>query len=171
MTLLNNIFLILKSVPPELQIITLTFFPFLELRASIPYGILILKMHWLPVFVIVVITNAILGVIIYFFLDKIMYIFLRIKFIDKIYQKYMERTQKKIHKYVEKYGEAAVAIFIGIPLPGSGSYSGALAAYLIGLGYKKFIIANIIGVLIAGVIVTIITLTGATAFDLFIKVI
>jgi len=98
------------------------------------------------------------------------HIFLRIKFIDKIYQKYVERTQKKIHKYVKKYGEAAVAIFIGIPLPGSGSYSGALAAYLIGLGYKKFIIANIIGVLIAGVIVTLITLTGATAFNLFIKI-
>lgn len=161
MTLTNNILLI----------IAITFLPFLELRASIPYGILILKMHWLPVFVIAIITNIILGVIIYFLLDKIMYIFLRIKFIDRIYQKYVERTQKKINKYVEKYGEAAVAIFIGIPLPGSGSYSGALAAYLIGLGYKKFIIANIIGVLIAGIIVTIITLTGATAFDLFIKVI
>ena len=161
MTLLNNIILI----------IAITFLPFLELRASIPYGILVLKMHWLTVFIIAVITNAILGIIIYFFLDKIMHVFLRIKIIDKIYQKYVEKTQKKIHKYVEKYGEAAVAIFIGIPLPGSGSYSGALAAYLIGLGYKKFIIANIIGVLIAGIIVTIITLTGATAFDLFIKLI
>ena len=161
MTLLNNIILI----------IAITFLPFLELRASIPYGILFLKMYWLPVFVIAVITNIILGPIVYFFLDKIMPIFLRIKIIDKIYQKYVEKTQKKIHKYVEKYGEAAVAIFIGIPLPGSGSYSGALAAYLIGLGYKKFIIANIIGVLIAGIVVTIITLTGATVFDLFIKII
>ena len=159
MTLTNNILLI----------IAITFLPFLELRASIPYGIIVLKMHWFTVFVIAIITNIILGPIVYFFLDKVIHIFLRIKFIDKIYQKYVERTQKKIQKYVEKYGEAAIAIFIGIPLPGSGSYSGALAAYLIGLGYKKFIIANIIGVLIAGVIVTIITLTGATAFDLFIK--
>lgn len=161
MTLLNGILLI----------IAITFLPFLELRASIPYGILVLKMHWLPVFIIAVITNIILGPIVYFFLDKIIYIFLRVKFIDKIYQKYVERTQKKVHKYVEKYGEIAVAIFIGIPLPGSGSYSGALAAYLIGLGYKKFIIANIIGVLIAGIIVTIVTLTGLTTFNIFIKAI
>lgn len=161
MTLISNILLI----------IAITFLPFLELRASIPYGILILKMHWFPVFIIAVITNIILGPIVYFFLDKIMHIFLRIKFLDKIYQKYVEKTQKKIHKYVKKYGEAAVAVFIGIPLPGSGSYSGALAAYLIGLGYKKFIIANIIGVLIAGIIVTAIILTGATAFDFFIKTI
>jgi uncharacterized membrane protein len=160
MTLLNNILLV----------IAITFLPFLELRASIPYGILILGMHWLPVFIIAVITNIILGPIVYFFIDKILHIFLRIRFIDKIYQKYVEKTQKKIHAYVEKYGEAAVAIFIGIPLPGSGSYSGALAAYLIGLGYKKFIIANIIGVLIAGIIVTAIVLTGSTAFSLFIKI-
>ena len=171
MTLIDSFLLILESIPPEIQIIALTFFPFLELRASIPYGILFLKMHWLPVFVIAVIANIILGPVIYFFLDKVIHIFLRIKFIDRIYQKYVERTQKKIHKYVEKYGEAAVAIFIGIPLPGSGSYSGALAAYLIGLGYKKFIIANIIGVLIAGIIVTLIVLTGTTAFDFFINTI
>ena len=159
MTLLNDVLLI----------IAITFLPFLELRASIPYGILILKMHWFPVFVIAAITNIILGPIVYFFLDKVIHIFLRIKSLDRIYQKYVDKTQKKIHKYVEKYGETAVAIFIGIPLPGSGSYSGALAAYLIGLGYKKFIIANIIGVLIAGIIVTVITLTGVGAFNLFIK--
>ena len=86
MTLTNNILLI----------IAITFLPFLELRASIPYGILILKMHWLPVFVIAIITNIILGPIVYFFLDKVIHIFLRIRFIDKIYQKYVERTQKSL---------------------------------------------------------------------------
>ncbi|MBI2134930.1 small multi-drug export protein [Candidatus Woesearchaeota archaeon] len=160
MTLLSDI----------LIIAAITFIPFLELRASIPYGILVLKMHWLPVFAIASIANIILGPIVYFFLDKLIHIFLRIKFIDKIYQKYVEKTQKNIHKYVEKYGELAVAVFIGIPLPGSGSYSGALASYLIGLGYKKFIIANIIGVLIAGIIVTAVVVTGINAFDIFVKI-
>jgi uncharacterized membrane protein len=150
-------------------IVAITFLPFLELRASIPYGILILKLHWLPVIIIAATTNMILGAIVYFFLDKVIHVFLRVKFLDRIYQKYVEKTQEKMHKYVEKYGEAAVAIFIGIPLPGSGSYSGALAAYLIGLGYRKFIIANIIGVLMAAVIVTAITVTGANVFDFFIK--
>ncbi len=161
MTLLNNI-LIISAI---------TFLPFLELRASIPYGILVLKMHWFQVFMIASIANIILGPIVYFFIDKLIHIFLKVKFIDNIYQKYVEKTQKNIHKYVEKYGEAAMAIFIGIPLPGSGSYSGALAAYLIGLGYKKFIIANVIGVLIAGIIVTAVVITGINAFDVFIKAI
>lgn len=154
-----------------LQIIFITFLPFLELRASIPFGILQLEMGWLNVFLIAVITNAILGIVVYFFLDKVIHLFLRIKSIEKCYAKFVERTQRKIKPYVEKYGEYGIALFIAIPLPGSGSYTGALAAYLMGLGYKKFIIANIIGVVLAGISVTIITLSGSTAFHWLIKII
>ncbi len=152
-----------------LNLIWITFLPFLELRASIPYGIFKTNMNWFLIFTVCVATNVILGAILYPLLDKIIKIATKIKVIDRIWQKYIEKMQKKINKYVEKYGEFAVAVFIGIPLPGSGVYSGAIAAYLVGLKYKKFMIANIIGVLIAGIIVTIISLTGAQAFNLFIK--
>jgi uncharacterized membrane protein len=152
-----------------LMLILLTFAPFLELRASIPYGIFKTNLHWTTVFLICVIVNILLAPILYVFLNKFIHLFLRIKAIDKVYQKYVEKTQKKIHKYVEKYGELGVAIFIGIPLPGSGVYSGALGSYLLGLSYKKFLIAAVIGVLIAGIIVTIISLTGAGALGIFIK--
>jgi len=154
-----------------LNLIWITFLPFLELRASIPYGILKANLPWVQVFVICVITNIILGAILYLLIDKIIKIATKIKAIDDIYQKYIEKMQKNINKYVDKYGELAVAVFIGIPLPGSGVYSGAIAAYLLGLKYKKFMIANIIGVLIAGTIVTIVSLTGAGIFNLFVKVI
>ena len=154
-----------------LNLIWITFLPFLELRASIPYGIFKTNLHWSIVFLICVITNIILGAIIYPLLNKIIQIATKIKVIDRIWQKYIEKMQKKINKYVDKYGELAVAIFIGIPLPGSGVYSGAIAAYLIGLKYKKFMIANIIGVLIAGIIVTIISLTGASVLSFFLKII
>jgi len=80
-----------------------------------------------------------------------------------------ELINEKIHKYVDKYGLLGVSIFIGIPLPGSGVYSGALGAYLLGINFKKFLIASIIGVLIAGILVTIISLTGVEMFELFIK--
>ena len=112
-----------------------------------------------------------MGPIIYYFLDNVLHLFLRIKIIGSIYQKVVARTQKRIHKHVEKWGELGVAVFIGVPLPGSGVYSGALAAYLLGLSYKKFFIATIIGVLIAGIIVTIVSLTGLGAFNLFVKMV
>ncbi len=152
-----------------LILIALTLIPFLELRASIPYGIFKTDLHWTIVFIVCVLFNMILAPIIYFFLDKIIHLFLKIKPINKCWQWWTNRTQKRIKKYVDKYGELGVAIFIGIPLPGSGVYSGALGSYLLGLSYKKFIKAAIIGVLIAGIIVLIVSLTGAEALKIFVK--
>jgi len=152
-----------------LELILITFLPFLELRASIPYGILKLDMFWPTVFIICVITNILLGILIYFLLDRVVHYFLRIRWIRRIYKRIVERTQHRIEKYVDKYGEIGVALFIGVPLPGSGVYSGALGAYIIGLDFKKFIIACIVGVILAGVAVTLITLFGSGAWHFFIK--
>ena len=152
-----------------LIIILLTLLPALELRASIPYGILVSQMHWLTVFLICVIVNAILGPVIYVLLDKFIHVFLRVKRFERMWDRTVERTQRKIHKYVEKYGVWGLSIFIGIPLPGSGSYTGAIAAYLLGFRLRRFILANIIGVLIAGTIVTIVVLMGGEVFRIFLK--
>lgn len=152
-----------------LILIFLTLLPFLELRASIPYGILKTDLHWSVVFLVCVVFNILLAPVIYFLLDKLIHIFLKVEVINKCWRWWTERTEKKIKKYVDKYGEIGVAIFIGIPLPGSGVYSGALGSYLIGLSYKKFIKAAIIGVLIAGVIVLLVSLTGVGIFKIFVK--
>ena len=146
-----------------------TLLPFLELRVSIPYGIL-LGYSWWVVFVVCVIFNIILAPIVYLFWNKIIHLLRWIKPIDKIYHKTIERVQKKSRKYVEKYGELGLAIFIGIPLPGSGVWSGSLAANIFGLKFRKYMIASIIGVLIAGIIVTLIMISGAELFGLFVKV-
>ena len=163
-----------------LVLILLTFVPFIELRFSIPLGILSSRvelpfgivfngfgMNWLLVYVVCVATNALLGIVIYFLLDKFIHIFTRIGFIGNLYNKIIVKTQNKIHPYVEKYGLIGLALFIGMPIPGSGSYSGALGAYLLGIGYKKFAWVNFIGVVIAGTLVTIITLAGKGIFALF----
>jgi len=154
---------------PVILLILITLIPALELRASIPFGILSTNMHWTYVFTICVITNILLGPLVYVILDKFIHIFLKIKLFDKVYRKYIEKTQKKIKPHVEKYGILGLAVFIGIPLPGSGSYTGALAAYILGMKIKRFIIANIIGVIIAATIITILALTGSGIFHIFIK--
>ncbi len=146
----------------------LTLAPFLELRASIPYGIIAGYSWWL-VFLIAIIFNIILAPVTYLIWNKIIHWLRWIKFIDRFYTKTLERVQKKAQKYVEKYGELGLALFIGIPLPGSGVWSGALAANIFDLRFRKYMIASIIGVLIAGIIVTIIMVTGTEVFGLFIK--
>ena len=157
----------------------ITLLPLFELRASIPVGILAgtinlpfgLKMSgmglsWSTVFMVCVISNMILGFIVYPFIDLFFKLLEKNHFVNNIWQKFVVRTQNRIHPYVEKWGTLGVALFIAVPLPGSGSYSGALGAYVLGLGYRKFILANLLGVTLAGIAVTIITLTGKGLFQL-----
>jgi len=152
-----------------LKMIAITFIPTLELRASIPYGIFGTEFHWFQVFLICIIANIIIGILIYVFLEWIIKLMCIFGPIEKLWNGYVQKTQQRISEGVEKYGEWAVAVFIGIPLPGSGVYTGAVAAFLIGLNFKKFMIANIIGVIIAGILVTAICLTGSSLSSIFIK--
>ena len=147
--------------------------PAFELRASIPIGILSnslnlpfgihmqgMGLDWPLVFVICVASNMILGIILYPFLGAILRLLEFIPGINRFWRFTMERTQRRIHPYVERWGLIGVALFIAVPLPGSGSYSGALGAFLMGMSYRRYIVANAIGVTIAGIAVTAITLTG-----------
>ena len=156
---------------PIMILILLTLLPFLELRASIPYGILNTSLHWSVVFIICVTTNFFLGPLVYIGLDKFIHLILRINVVERLYNKTVARTQKNIERYVERWGELGVALFIGVPLPGSGSYSGAIGSYILGIRLKRFVYANLIGVVIAGILVTAIILTGSTIFSFAVKAI
>ena len=152
-----------------LNLIWITLLPFLELRASIPYGVFKTELSLLTIFLVCVITNIVLAPIVYFILDNFVGLFTKIKFIDRIYQKIVIRTQRRVHKYVEKYGVLGLALFIGVPLPGSGVYSGALAAYLLGFRKRDFFMAAVIGGLIAGTIVLLVSTAGNSALSFMIK--
>ncbi|MDD3175709.1 MAG: small multi-drug export protein [Candidatus Nanoarchaeia archaeon] len=154
-----------------LILILLTFIPFLELRFSIPAGILtttvslpfnqsISGMGLNPILVIItcIFANIILGIIIYqliFFIKKYLIHFPKINF---LLDKFLNKAHKKVKPFKEKYGILGIALFIAVPLPGSGSYSGALGSYMLGLTKKEFYLANTIGVILAGIIVALITL-------------
>lgn len=152
-----------------LKLIGITFLPFLELRASIPYGIITAHFPWYLVVVVCVIANIIIGIIYFYLVGWVFKLILKIPVLNTFWEKKVEKTRQKIHAGVEKYGEYFLIIFIGIPLPGSGVYSGALGAYLLGMSFKKFLIANIFGVLIAAAAVTFAVLSGSEALKLFLK--
>lgn len=154
-----------------LLIFLITFVPTLELRASIPYGILKLKLSWELVFLIASISNILLAVFVWFFIKYLMKYFLKIKIISQYYNKLVIRTQEKIKPYIHKYGVLGLAVFIGIPLPGSGVYTGGFGAYLLGYDFKEYFIASVLGVLIAAIIVTLVMISGGAAVNLFIKII
>ena len=154
---------------PYVNIILLTFFPALELRASIPYGIAKTGIDWWWVVALAVVTNIVLGPIVYVLLDKFLHVMLRIGWFNRLWERFVLPKQKKIHAKVEKYGIWGLSIFIGIPLPGSGVYSGAIGAYLLGFSFKEFFVSTVLGVLIAAAVVTAIVLSGSQLFDFMIK--
>lgn len=151
-----------------LYLILITAIPGIELRGSIPYGFFVDKsLWWLWVALICTGVNVVVGIAVFLLMEYIIRAMQLIPWVHRQWLKHVERTQKKIHAAVEKYGEWALAIFIGIPLPGTGAYSGALAANLLGMSHKRFAIANIIGVTMAGVIVTLACLLGPETFGWF----
>ncbi|RMF06948.1 ligand-binding protein SH3 [Candidatus Woesearchaeota archaeon] len=152
------------SLPQIVQMAALTLVPGLELRASIPFGIIKLGLDPLPVFAVCVLFNVLLGPLVYAALSLFVETLRKAGFIDALYSKIVVRTRKRARPYVERFGFIGLALFIAVPLPGSGSYSGALAAYLFGMDLRKFSLANLVGVLIAGIIVTFLTLTGNYLF-------
>jgi uncharacterized membrane protein len=154
---------------PYVIIILLTFFPALELRASIPYGILMAGIEWWWVVAVAVVTNIVLGPIVYVLLNQFLHLMLKVGWFNRIWEGSIVPKQHKIHRKVERYGVWGLSVFIGIPLPGSGVYSGAIGGYLLGFTFLEFLVSTILGVLIAAAIVTAVTLTGAEAFSFMIK--
>ncbi|HIB85266.1 MAG TPA: ligand-binding protein SH3, partial [Chromatiaceae bacterium] len=71
--------------------------------------------------------------------------------------------------YIDKYGFWGLMVFVMIPLPVTGAYTGSFAAWIFGVKRRKAFLAVSLGVLIAGVIVTTVVLTGSQTFDFLIK--
>ena len=149
----------------------ITLIPGLELRASIPMGILGGRwiespMAWPAVVLTCVVSNILIGWAVFWLLDPIVRFFRRVPFIDRLLAKYVDSAQRRLKPSVEKYGFWGLAVFIGIPLPLTGAYSGAAGAYALGMETKRFMIANVVGVLIAAICVTIISLLLRAGIDL-----
>jgi len=146
-------------------LIFLTFLPALELRASIPVGMLPVKMPftegrisdlmaWPLAVAVCTLANIALGWAVFRVLGPVFTAMRRWGWFERRVWPRLERTRHRLHPYVEKYGELGLAVFIGIPLPGSGVYTGAFGAYLLGFDRRRFAVANAIGVLIAAAAVT-----------------
>jgi uncharacterized membrane protein len=142
----------------ELLTILYSALPVTELRASIPLAI-----SWGldPIYVLflAIIGNIIPVFIIIFGLDKITS--LAEKYsppLDKFLNWIFKRTRRKTSKQIKKYGNLALFLFVAIPLPMTGAWTGSIAAWLFGIPPKKAILPIIIGVITAGIIVTLISI-------------
>ncbi|MEA3414007.1 MAG: small multi-drug export protein [Nanoarchaeota archaeon] len=146
--------------------------PFVEIRLAIPIGILTgsvvlpfgitlsgFGFHPLAVFCLAIIMGFFLTFIIFNGLHLLDKPLRKSKFSGR-YFRLLEKTQKRIHPYIDKYGILGLAVYISLPIPGSGGYMGSIGGYALGFERKKFYLAAIIGVTIAAVIVTSLVVLG-----------
>ncbi len=139
-------------------LVALTFVPGLELRASIPVAFFtpIFRDEWSLYLMIALcfVANIAVGVITFWLMRPVEQLLRKWEWFERNLWPRIARGQEKLHPYVEKYGEWGLALFIGIPLPGTGSYTGGFGAYLLGFDRRRFWIANALGVAIACIAVT-----------------
>lgn len=128
--------------------------PVSELRGAIPYA-MSQGMIWYQAFTWAVIGNMIPVFLILWFIDPVSkFLMAKSKFFNKFLTKFFEYTRNKHAKKIEVYKEIALITFVAIPLPLTGAWSGALVAFLFGLDYKKAIPLIFLGVVIAGLLVS-----------------
>lgn len=154
------------GMPNWLVVALISMIPLLELRGSILVAGILLQMKFLPTFIAAVIGNM---VPIPFILLFIRVIFDWLKKIPRI-EKFPHWCEKKALKHsdkIEKYGYFGLYLFVAIPLPGTGAWTGSLAAVLFGLDFKKSLSAVFLGVVTAGIIMSIIAFGANGIIGLF----
>jgi len=148
----------------------LTLMPISELRVGLPLAISYGLENNIPIWIIflnIIFLNILLIFIIFYFLDKIHCYFMNLKFYEKLFNKNVLRLRGRLNK-IKNHSKGefiAIALFVAIPLPGTGAWTGCLLAWLLGLNRKKSVLAISLGVLIAGVLI----LLGTLGFVNFIK--
>ncbi len=148
---------------PKAVILFLGALPVTELRASIPIGVLVLKESIRSALFFSIVGNLLPVVPIYFFLEPISRRLSKTPFMKRFFDWLYDRAKKK-SGLIEKYEAIGLMIFIGIPLPGTGVWTGCIIASLLRMKFLPTFIAAFGGVLIAAIIVTALTLIGRGCF-------
>lgn len=146
----------------------LSMLPISELRGAIPF-LLANKAPVLFAFLYCTAFNALVAPIAYIFLASVHKLLYRIKWYHDFFEKFVENARHKVKKEVDKYGFWGLMVFVAIPLPMTGAYSGVLGAWILGMDKKKSILCVIAGVFIAGVVVTIVAWSGIGALNFLLK--
>ena len=145
--------------------IILTILPISELRGGMPIAVDYAIKNGLsifPIFLMILSFNILVIFLIFFFLDFFHERLTKIKIYNKIFNFYVEKMiRKKIYKFKNKYstlGFLALTLFVAIPFPTTGAWTGTILAWFLSLDRKKSIVAIAFGVLIAAIIMLLVSL-------------
>jgi len=133
--------------------------PLIEQRGSIPVGIIGYHLNPWLVFIVSLLGSFLPAPFVYLFFNKILDWMKTKKFLHK-FTNFIEKKVQKGAKQVEQYMEIGLTIFVGIPLPTTGLWTGSAIAAFLGLDFKKSMICVFLGGIISAVIITIISMVA-----------
>ena len=134
-------------------IFIISLMPILELRGGlIAASLLDIEPLW--AFIVCMVANILIIPFVLFLIEAVLEFLMRFKKLGQLITRFKEKTLKK-KSSIEKYGYLGIMLFVAVPLPGSGAWTGCFLAVLLGLDKKKSFLAALLGVFIAGVIMMI----------------
>lgn len=137
--------------------------PIIEMQGGIPVALASGANLWVA-FAVCLGANILVIPILYMFLEFVHKRFLHVNHTyQSLFDKYMERTRKSIHPYIDKYGMLGFAAFVAIPTPGTGAYTATLAAWFLGMHKWQAFISIAAGIVINGLIVLVVAYGGLKA--------
>lgn len=154
----------LNTVGEELCVLFCSMIPIIELRGAIPMGALF-GMPWWQSYLLSVLGNM-LPIPFILLLIKAVIAWMaksRVKFFNKVADFLLKRVEKRRDK-IEKYSFWGVCLFVAIPLPVTGAWTGSLVAAMIDMKFWKALLSCLLGVMIAGVIMTVISYGAVAVF-------
>lgn len=143
--------------------VLLSILPVSELRGGIPYAISQGVNPFLAYF-LCVIANILIIFPLFFFLDYLHEHFMKFKPYRLLFEVYMRRVQRKLQKMLHLWEYLILFLFVAVPMPGTGAYTGCLVAWLLKMNRKNSILAISIAVMCAGVVVTLVSLSFFSLF-------
>jgi uncharacterized membrane protein len=152
----------------------LSFMPISELRGAIPFA-MANGIPWYWAYLYCVVLNALVAPVCWIFLatvHKLLYGESEDKgfrWYKNFFNHIVEKARNKLSVSLEKWGWIGIALFVAVPLPITGAWTGTLGAWILGVSKKRTMAAVILGVVAAGVIVTVVVFFGISAASLFIK--
>ena len=131
--------------------------PLIELRGAIPVGAG-MGLEFLPNYLVSVVGNMLPVPIILLFVKSVLNWMAkcRVQFFNKIAAKLFEKAEKNRNK-IEKYAFWGLALFVAIPLPATGAWTGTLVAAVFDMKFWKSMLSALIGVMIAGVVMSLVS--------------
>ena len=158
--------LISSGIPPELVVLLISALPIFELRGGIPVAIGLFHLPWYYALLLSVIGNLLPVPFILLLLDSATRLLSRIRLFDRFLTWLFERTRRR-GRIIEIYQRIGLVLFVAIPLPITGAWTGSLAAVLFGLRFRHAFLSIFIGVLIAGAIVTCLSVLGLHIYGMW----